>query len=75
MRKYDIENYNTIQPKQTFKSPIIRHKTLYQYAPQNIKEKNDLIDNNNFEINYYKIEKSYTRALFVKIDNIYYYFF
>ena len=71
MRKYDIENYNTIQPKSTFKSPIVRHKTLHQYVPQNIKEKNDLLDNNNnFETNYNKIEKSYTRAFPYNNNNI-----
>ena len=63
MRKYDIENYNTIQPKPTYKSPIVRHKTLHQNIPQNIKSKNELIDNNNnIELISNKIEKSYTRA-------------
>ena len=64
MRKYDYENYNTIQTKPTFKSPIVRNKTLRQHIPLYIKAKNQIdIDNNNYETNYNKIEKSYTRAI------------
>ena len=63
MKKYDYENYNTIQPKPTFRSPIVRNKTLRQFVPKYIKEKNqiDIINNNNYDTNNNKIEKSYTR--------------
>ena len=60
MRRYELEDYNTIQPKSTYRSPIIRNKTLKNDSLLHIKEKNefekvDLINN--------KIEKSMTRAI------------
>ena len=60
MRRYELEDYNTIQPKSTYRSPIIRNKTLKNDSLLHIKEKNefekvDLINN--------KIEKSLTRAI------------
>ena len=57
MNKEELDNYNTIQPKLTYKSPIIRNKTM---------KKNIFLYKKNFEPineNNNKIEKSYTRAI------------
>ena len=60
MRRDEMDNYNTIQPKLTYRSPIIRNKTLYQHVPLHIKEKSQLNQN---ESNNNKIEKSFTKAI------------
>ena len=61
-----MDNYNTIQPKLTYKSPIIRNKTLHQHVPLHIKEKSQLNQN---ESNNNKIEKSLTKAIPIKNIN------
>ena len=65
MKKYDYENYNTIQPKPTYRSPIVRNKTLRPNVPIYIKAKHEIDNNNNIncETSYNKIEKSYTRVI------------
>ena len=60
MRRYDLDNYNTIQPKLTYKSPIVRNKTLHQQVPLYIKEKEEF---NEAEILNNKIEKTLTKAI------------
>ena len=60
MRRYDLDNYNTIQPKITYKSPIVRNKTLHQQVPLYIKEKEEF---NEAEILNNKIEKTLTKAI------------
>ena len=60
MRRYDLNNYNTIQPKLTYKSPIVRNKTLHQQVPLYIKEKEEF---NEAEILNNKIEKTLTKAI------------
>ena len=60
MRKYEMDNYNTIQPKLTYKSPIVRNKTLHQQVPLYIKEKEEF---NEAEILNNKIEKTLTKAI------------
>lgn len=60
MRIYDLDNYNTIQPKLTYKSPIVRNKTLHQQVPLYIKEKEEF---NEAEILNNKIEKTLTKAI------------
>lgn len=59
MRRYELENYNTIQPKLTYKSPIVRNKTR-QNVPFYIKEKNEFEPIEEFNN---KIEKSFTRSI------------
>ena len=60
MRRYDLNNYNTIQPKLTYKSPIVRNKTLHQQVPLYIKEKEEF---NEAQILNNKIEKTLTKAI------------
>ena len=60
MRRYDLDNYNTIQPKLTYKSPIVRNKTLHQQVPLYIKEKEEF---NEAQILNNKIEKTLTKAI------------
>ena len=60
MRRYDLDNYNTIQPKLTYKSPIVRNKTLHQQVPLYIKEKEEF---NEAEILNNKIVKTLTKAI------------
>ena len=42
MKTYEKENYSTIQPKPSYRSPIVRNKTLRNKDSSNIKEKNFL---------------------------------
>ena len=60
MRRYELEDYNTIQPKLTYRSPIIRNKTLRNDSLLHIKEKNEF---EKVDINNNKIEKSLTKAI------------
>ena len=60
MRRYELEDYNTIQPKLTYRSPIIRNKTYKNDSLLHIKEKNEF---EKVDINNNKIEKSMTRAI------------
>ena len=60
MKTYETENYCTIQPKPTYRSPIVRNKTLRNKASSNMKEKNFLEQS---EILNNRIEKSFTRAM------------
>ena len=69
MRRYELEDYNTIQPKPTYRSPIVRNRTLRNQALLNIKEKNEMDHQNEYDN---KIEKSYTKSIPVHTfhDNI-----
>ena len=60
MRRYELEDYNTIQPKLTYRSPIIRNKTLRNDSLLHIKEKNEF---EKVDINNNKIEKCLTKAI------------
>ena len=60
MKRDELENYNTIQPKLTYKSRIIRNKTLYKNVPVNIKEQNQLEQD---EVIQNKIEKTFTKSI------------
>ena len=60
MRRYELEDYNTIQPKPNYRSPIVRNRTLRNQALLNIKEKNEMDHQNEYDN---KIEKSYTKSI------------
>ena len=49
MRRYELEDYNTIQPKPTYRSPIVRNRTLRNQALLNIKEKNEMDHQNEYD--------------------------
>ena len=60
MKTYEKENYSTIQPKPSYRSPIVRNKTLRNKDSSNIKEKNFLEQS---EIINNRIEKSFTKSI------------
>ena len=40
MSQQESENYNTIHTKPTYRSPIIRNRTIYKHDPSNIRQEN-----------------------------------
>ena len=60
MKTYEKENYSTIQPKPSYRSPIVRNKTLRNKDSSNIKEKNFLEQS---ELINNRIEKSFTKSI------------
>ena len=40
MSQQESENYNTIRTKPTYRSPIIRNRTIYKHDPSNIRQEN-----------------------------------
>jgi hypothetical protein len=64
MSQQESENYNTIHTKPTYRSPIIRNRTIYKHEPSNIRQEN--IQDKQIQN---KIDKTFTKIN--PVNNIY----